>query len=135
MGINLGAFIGPLIAGWLALKFGWRVGFLAAAIGMPLGLLQFWLSRNLLGSAGASPHRPDGGSGPAARLDGAGRGGRDARVRGFLLMSGIVAVNPAPLAKARRLRPGRHGGRRIFSTCSSAPGSTRSSASASSSCW
>ena len=42
MGINLGALIGPLIAGGLALRFGWRIGFLAAAIGLPLGLLQFW---------------------------------------------------------------------------------------------
>ena len=63
MGINTGAFIGPLIAGWLALRFGWRVGFLAAAIGMPLGLLQFWLARERLGIAGATPHRNDGGAG------------------------------------------------------------------------
>jgi len=61
MGINLGAFIGPLIAGWLALRYGWRMGFLAAAVGMPLGMLQFWLSRGLLGSAGMAAHRPDGG--------------------------------------------------------------------------
>ena len=53
MGINLGAFIGPLIAGWLAQRYGWRVGFLAAAIGLPFGLLQFWLSRGLFHGAGA----------------------------------------------------------------------------------
>ncbi len=100
MGINLGAFIGPLIAGWLALKFGWRIGFLAAAIGMPLGLAQFWLSRGLLGGAGDSAHRPDGNAGLR----------RDWMVlvaalamlsfAAFLFMSGIVAVNPAPLARA-----------------------------------
>ncbi len=100
MGINLGAFIGPLIAGWLAQQYGWRVGFLAAAVGMPLGLLQFWLSRRFLGDAGTTPHRSDGGAGLA----------RDYRILGaavtvlsivaFLLLSGIVQVNPAPLAKA-----------------------------------
>jgi POT family proton-dependent oligopeptide transporter len=99
MGINLGAFIGPLIAGWLAQKYGWRMGFLAAAVGMPLGLLQFWLSRGLLGGAGVAPHRPDGGAGLA----------RDWKILGaavallgavaFVLLSGIVQVNPAPLAK------------------------------------
>jgi POT family proton-dependent oligopeptide transporter len=100
MGINLGAFIGPLIAGWLAQQYGWLVGFLAAAVGMPLGLLQFWLSRGLLGGAGAEPHRADRGAALA----------RDWRILGaavavlcaiaFLLMSGIIEVNPAPLAKA-----------------------------------
>jgi POT family proton-dependent oligopeptide transporter len=99
MGINLGAFIGPLIAGWLAQQYGWRIGFLAAAVGMPLGLLQFWLSRGLLAGAGTSPHRADGGAGLA----------RDWRILGvvvfllavvaFLLMTGTVRVNPAPMAK------------------------------------
>ncbi|NJD32731.1 MAG: peptide MFS transporter, partial [Gammaproteobacteria bacterium] len=99
MGINLGAFIGPLIAGWLAQHYGWRIGFLAAAVGMPLGLLQFWLSRGLLGGAGAAPHRADGGTGL----------GRDWRILGvavavllavaLLLMSGLLSMNPAPLAK------------------------------------
>jgi proton-dependent oligopeptide transporter, POT family len=66
MGINLGAFIGPLIAGWLAQRYGWRVGFLAAAVGLPFGLLQFWLSRHLFNGAGAQPNRNDGGAGLAA---------------------------------------------------------------------
>ena len=100
MGINLGAFIGPLIAGWLALAYGWRIGFLAAAVGMPIGLAQFWLSRTLLGGAGVSPHRPDGGAGlrrdwsilsVAIALLG---------LLAFLLVSGIIAVNPAPLARS-----------------------------------
>ena len=65
MGINLGAFIGPLIAGWLAQRYGWRIGFLAAAIGLPFGLLQFWLSRRLFNGAGAHPNRNDGGAGLA----------------------------------------------------------------------
>lgn len=52
MGVNLGAFIGPLICGWLAKEMGWHWGFGAAGVGMVLGLIQFKLSRHLLGTAG-----------------------------------------------------------------------------------
>jgi POT family proton-dependent oligopeptide transporter len=45
MGINLGAFIGPLIAGWLAQKVDWHWGFACAGVGMTLGLLQYVLGR------------------------------------------------------------------------------------------
>lgn len=41
MGINLGAFFSPLICGTLAEKFDYKWGFLAACIGMVLGLLTF----------------------------------------------------------------------------------------------
>ena len=48
MGINLRAFIGPLIAGYLAQKVDWHVGFAAAGVGMTLGLVQYVLGRNRL---------------------------------------------------------------------------------------
>ena len=48
MGINLGAFIGPLIAGWLAQKVDWHLGFACAGVGMSLGLLQYVLGRRRL---------------------------------------------------------------------------------------
>jgi POT family proton-dependent oligopeptide transporter len=51
-GINLGAFLGPLVAGWLALRYGWHVGFASAAVGMFLGVLQFVIFRRSLGEAG-----------------------------------------------------------------------------------
>jgi POT family proton-dependent oligopeptide transporter len=41
MGINLGAFIGPLIAGWLAQRVDWHLGFASAGVGMALGLAQY----------------------------------------------------------------------------------------------
>ncbi len=41
MGINLGAAIGPLIAGYLAQKVNWHIGFGCAAVGMILGLVQY----------------------------------------------------------------------------------------------
>ena len=48
MGINLGAFIGPLIAGYLAQRVDWHVGFAAAGVGMTLGLVQYVMGRNRL---------------------------------------------------------------------------------------
>jgi POT family proton-dependent oligopeptide transporter len=99
MGINLGAFIGPLIAGWLALRYGWRIGFLAAAVGMPLGLLQFWLSRGRLGGAGEHPHRPDGGAGLGRDWRALGIAAAVFAVLAVLLFGGIIEVSPAPLAK------------------------------------
>ena len=39
MGINLGAFIGPLVAGYLAQRVDWHIGFASAGIGMTFGLV------------------------------------------------------------------------------------------------
>jgi proton-dependent oligopeptide transporter, POT family len=41
MGINIGAFVAPLLCGLLASKFGWHYGFGLAGIGMVAGLLVF----------------------------------------------------------------------------------------------
>ncbi len=59
MGINLGAFISPLICGYLGQRVGWRLGFLLAGVGMTLGLLQFVAGWKHLGTAGAAPADPD----------------------------------------------------------------------------
>lgn len=99
MGINLGAFIGPLIAGWLALRYGWRAGFLAAAIGLPFGLLQFWLSRHWFNGAGARPNRDDGGAGLAADWRRFGIAMAIFAAVAVLLFSGVVHLDPARLAK------------------------------------
>jgi proton-dependent oligopeptide transporter, POT family len=48
MGINLGAFIGPFIAGGLAEKVDWHLGFACAGIGMLFGLAQYVLGRSRL---------------------------------------------------------------------------------------
>jgi POT family proton-dependent oligopeptide transporter len=57
MGINLGAFLGPLICGWLAQGsgLGWHYGFAAAGVGMLLGVIQFWFTKHHLGAAGLQP--------------------------------------------------------------------------------
>ena len=48
MGINLGALFGPLIAGYLAQRVDWHIGFASAGVGMTLGLVQYVLGRNRL---------------------------------------------------------------------------------------
>jgi POT family proton-dependent oligopeptide transporter len=48
MGINLGAALGPLVAGYLAQRVDWHVGFACAGVGMTLGLIQYVLGRRHL---------------------------------------------------------------------------------------
>jgi len=48
MGINLGAFIAPLICGWLGQKINWHAGFAAAGFGMVLGLIQYVAGKKYL---------------------------------------------------------------------------------------
>ena len=58
LGINLGAFIGPLITGVLQTRIGFHVGFGAAAIGMALGLIQYVAFRRSLGEHGRDVPNP-----------------------------------------------------------------------------
>jgi POT family proton-dependent oligopeptide transporter len=48
MGINLGALTSPLICGWLGQRVSWHLGFVAAAVGMGIGLLTFLLGQRTL---------------------------------------------------------------------------------------
>ncbi len=57
MGINVGAFFSPLICGTLGETFGYNYGFAAAAVGMFLGLVIFYLGRKKFGKAGFPPER------------------------------------------------------------------------------
>jgi proton-dependent oligopeptide transporter, POT family len=52
MGINIGAFIAPLICGYLGQKVNWHFGFGAAAIGMFFGLVQYKMTEKYLGDIG-----------------------------------------------------------------------------------
>ncbi len=83
MGINLGAFISPLVVGWLAQsdafkgvlqgwgirpETSWNWGFGVGAIGMFCGLIQFVLGWKHLGDAGTHPSvRPDSPEGAKVR--------------------------------------------------------------------
>lgn len=56
MGINLGAFLSPLVCGTLAVKFGYEYGFAAAGIGMLFGLAFYKIFENKwLGDYGLTP--------------------------------------------------------------------------------
>jgi|CXWL01.1.fsa_nt_gi POT family proton-dependent oligopeptide transporter len=55
MGVNLGAFSGPIICGQLGERVDWHLGFAAAGIGMVLGLFQYSFGQKNLGSAGDLP--------------------------------------------------------------------------------
>jgi POT family proton-dependent oligopeptide transporter len=52
MGINLGAFLGPLVCGMLGENIDWHLGFGAAGIGMVCGLIQYRFKMSELGDAG-----------------------------------------------------------------------------------
>lgn len=97
MGINVGAFIGPLACGWLAKEMGWHWGFAAAGFGMVLGLVQFGVTKRHLGGAGSEPpHRSN-----TFRRDWTLVSG--AVVLGVLLvtlaLTGTFVINPVLLAK------------------------------------
>ncbi len=70
MGINLGAFLSPLVTGWLAQSAAWKAqlaawgldpmhswhwGFAAAGVGMTLGLIAYVLQRERLAQVGHAP--------------------------------------------------------------------------------
>jgi len=67
MGINLGAFIAPLVCGYLGQKVNWHIGFATAGVGMVFGLVQYVLGGKYLGDAGLHP-APAASPAAAARL-------------------------------------------------------------------
>lgn len=50
--INFGAFISPIVCGWLQTHYGYHYGFAAAGVGMLFGLLTFRMREDRLGQAG-----------------------------------------------------------------------------------
>ena len=101
LGINLGAFLAPLVTGWLAQGEGfktllaswgitpetsWHWGFAAAAVGMALGLVQYLAGGRHLGEVGYYPAHGEHGLSPS-----------DARKRLFIA-GGTVAAAMAGIA-------------------------------------
>ena len=73
MGINLGAFLSPIVVGFLAQaawfreriaaiglnpESAWHFGFGAAGVGMTLGLVQYVLGKDRISMVGAKPEKP-----------------------------------------------------------------------------
>lgn len=84
MGINLGAFLAPLVTGALQVNFGWHYAFAAAGIGMVLGLVQYVAGRRSLGDAGLHPENP-------ATREQLVRVGRRSLIVGLVLVLVVVA--------------------------------------------
>ena len=57
MGINTGAFLAPLICGYIGEEYGWHYGFGLATVGMLLGLIVFTLGQDRLGEHGLVPSK------------------------------------------------------------------------------
>ena len=95
MGINLGAFIAPLVCGYLGQKVNWHLGFAAAGVGMTLGVDPVRRS--------AAKHLGD--AGPASRAGGIARR-PPPQLRRQRARSG--GARPVVAGRARR----RHGDRR-----------------------
>lgn len=55
MGINMGAFLSPLVAGKLGEHIAWEYGYMAAGIGMVIGTVWFFLRSHTLGPIGMPP--------------------------------------------------------------------------------
>jgi POT family proton-dependent oligopeptide transporter len=83
MGINIGAFVSPLVVGWLGERVDWHLGFGAAGVGMILGLVQYVMGGRHLGEAGLHPDRRAAGGGRRALYMAAG---------GAVLVVGLVAL-------------------------------------------
>jgi len=85
MGINLGAFIAPLVCGYLGQEISWHLGFAAAGFGMVFGVIQYLLGSKHLGDAGVSPV-PAGSPAEAAALK------RSVTIWGSVLLALVVVV-------------------------------------------
>jgi POT family proton-dependent oligopeptide transporter len=58
MGINLGAFLAPLIVGPLGQRINWHIGFAIAGVGMIFGLIQYVSGRKYLTPVSEDPASP-----------------------------------------------------------------------------
>jgi POT family proton-dependent oligopeptide transporter len=79
-GINLGAFLGPLVCGYLGEEINWHLGFGAAGVGMVFGLFQYSRGGRYLGTAG---HR---------NTEGERSGAVSRAKRGLFIGLGVVAA-------------------------------------------
>jgi POT family proton-dependent oligopeptide transporter len=89
LGINLGAFVGPLITGLLQTELGFHYGFGAAAIGMALGLAQYVAFRRNLGETGRHVPNP---LDRAGLVRAGGIGAAVVAVLAVVLLTGVVTL-------------------------------------------
>src|SRR4051794_4505099 len=99
MGINLGAFIAPLVCGYLGQRVNWHIGFAAAGVGMVLGIVQYLLGAKYLGDAGLHP-APAESPAAAARLR------TRVQLFGALIIVVLVVVSAGMYTGALPITPG-----------------------------
>ena len=103
MGINLGAFIAPLVCGFLGQRVSWHAGFAAAGVGMALGVVQYVLGGKHLGTAGLEPapaSSPEAAADAAPPALNAGAASAVALLALVVvgLVTGVLAISPTQVA-------------------------------------
>ncbi len=84
-GINVGAFLGSILCGYLGETYGWHYGFGLAGVFMLIGLIQFKLSQGMFGDIGLAPKKKN--------LD-----------NNIDLIDSVKSIENAPLTKVERHR-------------------------------
>ena len=101
MGINLGAFIGPLLCGYLGEKINWHLGFAAAGFGMVFGLIQYRLGYKRLGTAGVRELDPaERGRSVQMLMSGIGLVALIVMALSLLNTSGVITLGPKNVAES-----------------------------------
>jgi POT family proton-dependent oligopeptide transporter len=101
MGINIGAMLGPFATAWLAHRYGWPVGFFAAAVGMALGLGWYLATRASLADAGRlPPPHPAGDAGRARDWRRVGVGAMVLALSAAVVASGTLGLGAVQLRGA-----------------------------------
>jgi POT family proton-dependent oligopeptide transporter len=102
MGINLGAFLAPLVCGFLGQRISWHAGFAAAGVGMVLGVIQYLIGGRHLGDAGLHPAPARSAAEAAALKRRAWQWGGGTMVAiaafGLALYAGVLTVTPTQVA-------------------------------------
>jgi POT family proton-dependent oligopeptide transporter len=103
IGINVGAFLGPLVTGEAQVLYGARAGFAVAALFMAVGVLQFALTRRYLGTAGAYTAPGAAGTGESRARRRSWTGLAVALAAAVLVLgavsAGVLRVDPVGLAR------------------------------------
>jgi POT family proton-dependent oligopeptide transporter len=98
VGINLGAFIAPLICGYLGQRVNWHLGFASAGVGMVIGVIQYSLGGRYLSEASLYPA-------PAGSAEEAQRVRQQAKIWGLVALVLLVAFGIAAYTGALPVTP------------------------------
>ena len=100
MGINIGSLIGYTVCGYLYAEQGAHWAFGASAVGMALGLVIFWFTRDNLRGAGDTPNAPLSAAGQRKGWTGIGVFLAGLAVVTALMMAGTLSFDPVAASEA-----------------------------------